>query len=175
VYGYYENIFIAALDHGDLDTADKYLQILVNRFPQSSRVKRLLGMAEEAQGQNIVEFLFLTHGPGDYVGALKIYDEILVETPTNLPVLKRKVSVSISSSSDPLLRQVAVHRAQGNMKSAVEALHEIVKLYQSDSSSWLELAEIHLMLCDYQVRYSAFPGPSLDFSPRRIVWKRSSF
>ena len=78
VFGYYENIITAALDHGDYDTADKYLRILVDRFPQSSRVKRLLGMAQEAQG--------------DYSGALKIYDEILTETPTNLLVLKRKVS-----------------------------------------------------------------------------------
>jgi tetratricopeptide (TPR) repeat protein len=84
VFGYYENIFTAALDHGDYDTADKYLRILVNRFPQSSRVKRLLGMAQEAQG--------------DYSGALKIYDEILAETPTNLLVLKRKV-LDIHSSS----------------------------------------------------------------------------
>jgi ER membrane protein complex subunit 2 len=78
VFGSYENIFTAALDHGDYDTADKYLRILVDRFPQSSRVKRLLGMAQEAQG--------------DFSGALKIYDEILTETPTNLLVLKRKVS-----------------------------------------------------------------------------------
>lgn len=78
VFGYYENIITAALDHGDYDTADKYLRILVDRFPQSSRVKRLLGMAQEAQG--------------DYSSALKIYDEILTETPTNLLVLKRKVS-----------------------------------------------------------------------------------
>jgi hypothetical protein len=60
VYGYYENIFIAALDHGDFDTADKYLRILVDKFPQSSRVKRLLGMAQEAQGHQLPVRLILT-------------------------------------------------------------------------------------------------------------------
>lgn len=120
LFGYYENIFTSALDYGDYTTADKYLQLLINKFPQSSRVKRLLGMGLESQGE--------------YENALKLYDEILAETPTNLLVLKRKV---------------AIFRAQGNMKLAVEALHDIVKLYQSDSSSWLELADIHLTLCDY--------------------------
>jgi hypothetical protein len=46
---------------------------------------------------------------------------------------------------------VTVFRAQGNVKAAVESLHEILKLYQSDTTSWMELADIHLSLCDYQV------------------------
>lgn len=37
------------------------------------------------------------------------------------------------------------------MKAAVECLHDIVRLFQSDNSSWMELADIHLSLCDYQV------------------------
>lgn len=42
-------------------------------------------------------------------------------------------------------------RSQGKHKLAVEALHDIVKVYQGDSASWLELADIHMSLCDYQV------------------------
>lgn len=52
MFGYYENIFTSALDHGDYETANKYLEILVDKFPKSSRVKRLLGMIQEAQGIN---------------------------------------------------------------------------------------------------------------------------
>lgn len=70
-----------------------------------------------------------------------MYNEILAETPSNLLVLKRKV---------------AVYRAQGNMKLAVESLNDIVKLYQTDSSSWLELSDIYLTLCDYNVLLKYF-------------------
>ena len=49
--------------------------------------------------------------------------------------------------------QVAVHRAQGHYKAAVDSLQDILKLYQADSASWMELADIHLSLADYPVRH----------------------
>lgn len=42
------------------------------------------------------------------------------------------------------------------MKSAVEALHDILKIYHTDLSSWLELADIHLAISDYHVLYPLF-------------------
>lgn len=50
------------------------------------------------------------------------------------------------------LLQVAALRSQGKNKLAVEALHAIVTMFQADTASWLELADLHLSLCDYQVR-----------------------
>jgi hypothetical protein len=50
VLGYYENIFLAALDHGDYELADKNLKVLVKQFPNSNRVKRLIGMSMECEG-----------------------------------------------------------------------------------------------------------------------------
>jgi hypothetical protein len=47
--------------------------------------------------------------------------------------------------------QVAALRSQGKHKQAIEALHDVVKVFQSDTTSWLELADLHLSLCDYQV------------------------
>mmetsp|Transcript_1832 Transcript_1832/g.2905 ORF Transcript_1832/g.2905 Transcript_1832/m.2905 type:complete len:307 (-) Transcript_1832:138-1058(-) len=120
LFSYYETIFTAALDHGDFKLADSYLQLLMRQFPDSSRVKRLIAMSLEFQG--------------DYSAALGLYEEILKETPTNLLVLKRKV---------------AIFKAQGDYKRAVECLHEILKVYQADGSCWMELADIHITLCDY--------------------------
>ena len=51
---------------------------------------------------------------------------------------------------------MAALRSQGKNKQAVEALHAIVTVFQADLPSWLELADIHLCLCDYQVRDSDF-------------------
>lgn len=45
---------------------------------------------------------------------------------------------------------MAALRSQGKSKQAVEALHEILKVYQSDVPSWQELADLHLSLCDHQ-------------------------
>ena len=80
MFSHYENIFTAALDHGDLGLADKYLQLLIKKFPNSNRVKRLMGLSFESQG--------------DFAAALDIYDEILKDTPSNLLVMKRKVLVT---------------------------------------------------------------------------------
>jgi len=120
-FAFCEQMFVSALDYGDLELAKKYLDVLVVQFPESSRVKRLQGMQAEASGE--------------YDVAIMTYDAILEANPSNILVMKRKV---------------AALKSQGKIKLAVEALHEIVKVFQSDTASWLELAEIHLSLCDYQ-------------------------
>lgn len=42
---------IAALDTGNIDLADSYVHKLVEKFPDSVRVKRLEGMVMEYEGQ----------------------------------------------------------------------------------------------------------------------------
>jgi hypothetical protein len=49
-FAFYEQIFIGALDHGDLELAQRHLALLVAQFPDSSRVQRLEGMLAESRG-----------------------------------------------------------------------------------------------------------------------------
>jgi hypothetical protein len=39
----------------------------------------------------------------------------------------------------------------GDLKAAAEEIHKILKIIYNDVSLWLELADIHLTLGDYQV------------------------
>ena len=71
-------MFVAALDVSDTEIADKCLLKLKNKFPKSSRVNRLVGMYLEFKG--------------DYQLALELYETVLKENPSNLPILKRKVN-----------------------------------------------------------------------------------
>ena len=41
---------MAGLETGDFELADKYLQKLMDHFPNSLRVKRLIGMMKESEG-----------------------------------------------------------------------------------------------------------------------------
>lgn len=68
---------MAAMDVGDLDSADEQLKILKGKFPESQRVRRLEGMRFEAGG-NLTE-------------AGKVYKEMLAENPANSLARKRQV------------------------------------------------------------------------------------
>eukprot|EP01041_Mallomonas_annulata_P005117 gene5117-10238_t len=116
----YEQVFTAALDTGDFNLAESCLQALKTKFVSSSRVKILSGMMFEAKG--------------DYMAALGVYDAILTEKPSNLFAHKRKV---------------CIYKAQGQLKLAIEQLNEILSVFQSDTSSWLELTEIYISLCEF--------------------------
>ena len=79
MWNLYEQIVIAALDNGDSTLANECIIILLKKFPESSRVRRLLGLRKE-----LVE---------DYKGALEIYAGLLTKNPSNLMVMKRKVCI----------------------------------------------------------------------------------
>jgi tetratricopeptide (TPR) repeat protein len=120
IWSLYEQIFLAALDKGDSGTAKVCLAKLQAKFPSSSRVSRLIGMQHEFDGE--------------YDEALSVYKKLLEENPSNLLVLKRRVSV---------------YKAQRQWKRSLEELNEIIKLYTSDAACWQELGEIHLRLGDF--------------------------
>ncbi|OZJ02219.1 hypothetical protein BZG36_04977 [Bifiguratus adelaidae] len=133
VWAVYEQITVAALDVGEFSFAQKCIDRLKARFPKSARVKRLVGMKYEAEG-NLDK-------------AAKEYDEILEEDETNmasrfdcpLPAAKRKV---------------ALLKERGNIKDAIASCTQIIDNYYNDAESWLELAELHL--CIYQYEQAAF-------------------
>ena len=66
---------MAALDVGDVNIANECISLLLKKFPDSSRVGRLIGMQKEQQGK--------------YEDALEIYAELLKKNPSNLMILKR--------------------------------------------------------------------------------------
>lgn len=72
-----EQVAVAALDEGDLTTAESHIKLLTKEFPESSRVGRLKGMLLEAKG--------------DYTNALSLYNEILKKDVANVSLMKRKV------------------------------------------------------------------------------------
>jgi predicted Zn-dependent protease len=63
-----------------------------------------------------------------------VYDEVLKENPANSLIMKRKV---------------AVFRTQGKNTDAVTELHSILRLFPADTSSWIELADLHTSLSEY--------------------------
>ena len=70
-------MYIAALQFGDIHLVDVCSKELNKKFPDSVRVRRLLGMQYE-------------YG-GEYQKALDLYDSLLIANPSNLLILKRKV------------------------------------------------------------------------------------
>lgn len=114
-------MYIAALEFGDIDLVDQCSKQLCKKFPGSVRVRRLLGMQYEYNGE--------------YNLALDLYDTLLAENPSNLLVLKRKV---------------CAYKSKGDLKAAVLEIHKILKIIYGDQGLWLELADIHMSMGDYQ-------------------------
>uniref|UniRef100_A0A7S3M0G9 ER membrane protein complex subunit 2 n=1 Tax=Spumella elongata TaxID=89044 RepID=A0A7S3M0G9_9STRA len=119
VWNLYEQICIAALDNGDSNFANECITILLKKFPNSSRVGRLVGMQNEQCGK--------------YEAALEVYTDLLKKNPANLMVLKRKV---------------CVFKAMGDTKRQIEELNALLTQFPSEAASWLELGEVFLSLSD---------------------------
>jgi ER membrane protein complex subunit 2 len=77
VWSLYEQIYIGALECGDIGLVDECSKRLNKKFPDSVRVKRLLGMQYEYNKE--------------YKKAQELYDSLLASNPSNLLILKRKV------------------------------------------------------------------------------------
>ena len=77
----YEQVYIAALEYGDIQLLDMCSEALNKQFPDSIRVKRLLGMQYEFNKE--------------YNKALELYQNLLTVNPSNLLLLKRKVFIIV--------------------------------------------------------------------------------
>ena len=117
----YEQVLVASLDMGDVDTAKKCLHMLVAQFPQSNRVNRARGMIFEYNGK--------------YDEAMEVYTKSLEISPTNVLILKRIV---------------CVHKAKGDWKAAINALNKVLEINVSDSASWIELSEIYITIGEFE-------------------------
>ncbi|KAI2623294.1 tetratricopeptide [Hypoxylon sp. NC1633] len=115
----YENLLLSCLRTGDDESAHQCLARLVNRFGQSNeRIMALKGLLKEA-GANDAAALEVI---------LKEYDQILQDTPTNIPILKRRVA---------LLRSI------GRISDSVSALTSLLEISPTDAEAWAELADLY--------------------------------
>lgn len=115
-----EQVFLAALDICRYDLSDICLKKLETRFPDSDRVKKLIGIQFEAFS--------------DFDEALSIYEEIEKSDPTNAAIRKRRT---------------AILKAQGKTSDAIKSLTEYLKTFMADAEAWLELSELYTEELEY--------------------------
>ncbi|KAJ2548870.1 tetratricopeptide repeat domain-containing protein [Coemansia sp. RSA 1933] len=112
----YEQVFLAAIDEGQIDVAKAVLSILHERFgEESQRVQRLNGLLSEATGK-----------PDE---AKKLYGEMLDKDATN--VLANK-------------RLIALLKSQGQPVQAIHELVTYLDTHGNDFEAWLELTHLYL-------------------------------
>ena len=105
----------ASLDLGDVATCERHVRALESVFPNSTRVGRLLGCMLEAEG-----------GHDD---ALKLYDDLLKQTPSEQRLMKRRA---------------ACLKAAGRVAEAIEQLVSYLDTFMGDVAAWEELALLYL-------------------------------
>ncbi|CAH1774482.1 unnamed protein product, partial [Owenia fusiformis] len=117
----YEQVCIAAFDCGRLEIGQDCITALHNKFPNSLRVMKLLGMELEAIGE--------------YEKAKQEYNEILQRDPTNQFAKKRLI---------------AVHKCENNYEKAIEQLTKYLNECCGDYEAWGELCDLYLGQNDFQ-------------------------
>ncbi|CAK5263360.1 unnamed protein product [Mycena citricolor] len=115
-----EQLFLAAMDMGRLEIADKCLQQLSDQFRDSPRVEVLTGIRMEASE------------PAETV--LQYYTQLLDADEANMAAWKRKISV---------LRRL------GRLEQAVTDLSELLDIFYNDVDGWLELTDIYTSCHQY--------------------------
>ncbi|KAG6509117.1 hypothetical protein ZIOFF_034511 [Zingiber officinale] len=95
--------------------------VLSKEFPGSLRVGRLEGMLLEAENS--------------WAEAEKVYARLLEDNPLDQIIYKRKVAIA---------------KAQGDLKVAVDFLNKYLEIFMSDHDAWRELAEIYVSLQMYK-------------------------
>ncbi|KAJ7628592.1 hypothetical protein FB45DRAFT_794459 [Roridomyces roridus] len=121
-----EQLFLASVDIGRLDVADRCLKQLSDKFRDSPRVDVLAGIRMEATESTDV--------------VLQYYGQLLEADPANAAVWKRKISVL---------------RRTGKIDKAVEELSELLDTFYTDVEGWLELADIYTTCNRYSAALQA--------------------
>ncbi|KAH7883071.1 TPR-like protein [Phlebopus sp. FC_14] len=121
VWGFLEQLALAAIDVGRLDTADQCLQLLSDKFPGSPRVECLVGIRMEATESSET--------------ALKYYGELLEADSANAVIWKRRISIL---------------RRTGKLERAVNELSQYLDTFYTDVEGWLELADIYASCNQYE-------------------------
>mmetsp|Transcript_19424 Transcript_19424/g.28782 ORF Transcript_19424/g.28782 Transcript_19424/m.28782 type:complete len:303 (+) Transcript_19424:46-954(+) len=120
IWSLYEQVCLAAVDEGNISTAEECLKALELKFSGSVRVKILKGAVLEGKGRaNDAEAL---------------YREIIKSHPSNISAPKRLASVLLG---------------QDKVDKAIQTLNKHLVVNCGDSDSWLELGKIYLDLGKY--------------------------
>ncbi|KAJ6009789.1 hypothetical protein N7499_004810 [Penicillium canescens] len=118
-YAQIEQLLLACLRTGDDQSAQACLNRLSFRFgPSNDRIMGLRGLFEEATAKD--------HSALEK--CLQEYDQILSQSPVNVPILKRRVALlrSLNRSSD-----------------AISALIQLLDAIPTDAEAWCELADLY--------------------------------
>lgn len=119
-----EQLCLAALDVHQHDLAEKCLSKLKESVSgkESNRFRRLLGRCLEAAG--------------NLEGAEKVYNDMLLNNPTNLIALQRKY---------------AMLKGQPHKEvEAMDALNKYLEQNMADSAGWYEMAQLRMEIADYK-------------------------
>lgn len=116
----YEQVCIAALDCQRLDLSEICLELLHNKFPNSVRVKRLLGMRYEAEKK--------------FAKAEEVYQSIIEKDESNMFARKRLVTIAKSENDIP---------------KAIDLLNKYLEQFMTDFEGWMELCDLYLSQLDY--------------------------
>ncbi|KAG7096427.1 hypothetical protein E1B28_003864 [Marasmius oreades] len=125
-WAFLEQVFLAAIDVGNIEIADECLHKLSDKFPGSTRVDVLAGIRIEASESPEI--------------ALKFYDDILKDDSANAAVWKRRISIL---------------RRTGKIEKAVEELKEYLDTFYNDLEAWVELADIYSSCYQYSSALSS--------------------
>ncbi|KAL7473982.1 hypothetical protein ACHAW6_000476 [Cyclotella cf. meneghiniana] len=123
-----EQLCIAALDVGNTPLAESCLHALhvatshSSVTKESSRYRKLLGMFLEASAK--------------FDDAAKVYDELLVDNPSNGYAAKRKYCILAAQA--------------GKEEEAIKALNDYLSMHPGDIAAWNQMAEACLSVSDFK-------------------------
>jgi len=86
---------------------------------------------------------------------MEIYKNLLIDNPSNLAAMKRKVlHIDLSVKLTLTYSQVCVFKATGKIDDEIFELNSILKMFPSDFSTWLELGDRYFSQYDLEVNNS---------------------
>lgn len=111
-----EQVAMAGMDLHDNSLTKECLTILEDKFPKSSRVRRLKIMANMELRER-------------YEEALKTYEAMIRKDEANSVLYKRKIAILIAQKRTPEI---------------IKELSEYLKKFMNDTEAWLELCDIYI-------------------------------
>jgi len=116
-----DQVFFASLDCNQFEWSMKTMDMMEKRFPDSLRIKRMMGYLREATGH--------------FDKAEEVYDQLIEADSSDTTSLKRKIVLC---------------RLRNQPSRAIAALNKHLEVYQTDLEAWKELADIYLEEGNYQ-------------------------
>ncbi|XP_074593201.1 ER membrane protein complex subunit 2-like [Brevipalpus obovatus] len=111
-----EQVCVAAMDLYDSKLIKECLSLLNDKFPKSSRIRRLKIMANLEMRER-------------YEDASNTYDDMIQKDESNPILYKRKIAIFI---------------AQKKIPEAIKYLTEYLKQFMNDTEAWLELCSLYI-------------------------------